>query len=123
MRLGKYEELNEQQQEIVYKKYGCLIDCAIDREIDGLKQQMAIEVDSNFGIKIKQKSINIHNDGIYGINIFYLFFAIFYLKRTCIETDTIFANKNTQMFVNLTYISSLLLSHFIANAPNGILNQ
>lgn len=72
MRLGKYEELNEQQQEIVYKKYGCLIDCAIDREIDGLKQQMAIEFDSNFSIKIEQKSINIHDDGIYGINIFYV---------------------------------------------------
>lgn len=72
MRLGKYEELNEQQQEIVYTKYGCLIDCAIDREIDGLKQQMAIEFDSNLGIKIKQKSINIHDDGIYGINIFYV---------------------------------------------------
>lgn len=72
MRLGKYEELNEQQQEIVYKKYGCLIDDAIDREIDGLKQQMAIEFDSNFSIKIEQKSINIHDDGIYGINIFYV---------------------------------------------------
>jgi len=72
MRLGKYEELNEQQQEIIYKKYGCLIDCAIDREIDGLKQQMAIEFDSNFSIKIEQKSINIHDDGIYGINIFYV---------------------------------------------------
>ena len=55
MRLGKYEELNEQQQEIIYKKYGCLIDDAIDREIEGLKQQMAIEFDSNFSIKIEQK--------------------------------------------------------------------
>lgn len=72
MRLGKYEELNEQQQEIVYKKYGCLIDDAIDREIDGIKQQMVIEFDSNFSIKIEQKSINIHDDGIYGINIFYV---------------------------------------------------
>lgn len=72
MRLGKYEELNEQQQEIVYKKYGCFIDCAIDREIDGLKQQMAIEFDSNFSIKIQQKSINIYNDCLSGVNVFYV---------------------------------------------------
>lgn len=72
MRLGKYEELNEQQQEIVYKKYGCLIDDAIDREIDGIKQQMVIDFEFNFDIKMQQKSINIYNDCLSGVNVFYV---------------------------------------------------
>lgn len=72
MKLGKYEELNEQQQEIIYKKYGCLIDCAIDREIDGLKQQMAIEFDSNFSIKVEQKAL-IYMMMVFMVLIFFMY--------------------------------------------------